>query len=817
MRLLFFDTKARNPNRYISRSIFLAIRRDPRVKEAVWASYANAVDLAQKRRFDALVAFDGEEAANAIVDRLCALIPKRAIWFTEDPYEYYRNIEVAKQFPLVFSNDAGTAKRYPNSAAHLPLAGDKDSNFLPVRMSGHRYDVFFAGSAWPNRLEFLKQLRVHNRDLRMKLILVSNGAIAPHIQKYASDFEFSDGVSIRDFCRIANQSLLTLTLPRAFSTNPLDPTLTSDTPGPRLFETALAGSCQLIDTSLTPHAGSLFERHKHFLPYQSVDDCLGAINQAVATQIDILHMAESAQQFALDHHLYDHRAEKLITALLDLATEPRSPPIQLSRPKVLFIAHNVVDNGFFGGAEIYLDFVRRLASACDVWVLVPDLSLPTRTRYMLFDADRSLRDEFTLDQPVELDHLTHPEFENKFQRLLSEYGFDILHINHLLHYPHSLPHFARAYGAKVVFTMHDYHSICENFNLLGMEHKFCEIYERPAQTCDLCLLRTRGLLPGSQSRRLRFLRESFEKIDLVLTGSRASADIFLKMFPHMREKIAELEPPMSLVPRLSGKTRSNRSRAKNSPLHVAWLGNFTVTKGADTGLAVFEALRGQPFIFHIFGRLDDIDGRFKLALEAAGNSAVVVHGKYDPGQAPPEFENCDVALFLSPFPETYCMALSEAQAFGLVPIVTAIGAPAERVVHGRNGFHVPVYNPNAVVATLEKLLKDPDLVLEMQLRQPFPAGAAPEQFVSRLESIYTELLENRARLLSVAFKRAVALDDLGVYISSPRWITKPPPRSLLMRIDNFIRDPRRLHRARLALGRAVLNLVQTLSRLMKQS
>src|SRR5436853_5445330 len=88
MRLLFLDTKPNNPNRYISRAVFSALRRHPHVTEAVWVTYADALKVGLERPFDALLAFDGEEAGNPIVERLCAAIPRRAIWFTEDPYEF---------------------------------------------------------------------------------------------------------------------------------------------------------------------------------------------------------------------------------------------------------------------------------------------------------------------------------------------------------------------------------------------------------------------------------------------------------------------------------------------------------------------------------------------------------------------------------------------------------------------------------------------------------------------------------------------------------------------------------------------------------
>ena len=73
-------------------------------------------------------------------------------------------------------------------------------------------------------------------------------------------------------------------------------------------------------------------------------------------------------------------------------------------------------------------------------------------------------------------------------------------------------------------------------------------------------------------------------------------------------------------------------------------------------------------------------------------------------ELPAGLSSCQVGLFLSLWPETYCITLSEAQMHGLIPIVTALGAQAERVVDRENGFHVPVNDPGAVLNALRRLL-----------------------------------------------------------------------------------------------------------------
>ena len=71
-----------------------------------------------------LLVYGGEEL-NKIPELILRPYGRRAIWFTEDPYEIKRNKESAALFHVVFSNDTGSLKNY-QSAFHLPLAADLD-------------------------------------------------------------------------------------------------------------------------------------------------------------------------------------------------------------------------------------------------------------------------------------------------------------------------------------------------------------------------------------------------------------------------------------------------------------------------------------------------------------------------------------------------------------------------------------------------------------------------------------------------------------------------------------------------------------------
>ena len=69
------------------------------------------------------------------------------------------------------TNDAKSVARYPVPARHLPFAADLSYGPPSVDPESWRYDVFFCGTGWPNRLRFLAELRARLPEKRFKLVL----------------------------------------------------------------------------------------------------------------------------------------------------------------------------------------------------------------------------------------------------------------------------------------------------------------------------------------------------------------------------------------------------------------------------------------------------------------------------------------------------------------------------------------------------------------------------------------------------------------------------------------------------------------------
>jgi glycosyltransferase involved in cell wall biosynthesis len=763
MRVLFIDTKPFNPNRYIARAVFEALAADPRVAEAVWAEYADAVPLAQATKFDLLFAFDGEEARNPVIDHLLRLIPRSVVWFTEDPYERGVNLPLARKFDLIFTNDGTSAGFYDGRGIHLPLAADPARHRFEIGAAAPRYDIFFAGTAWPNRLKFLRALKQHRPDLRCKFVLVTNDALDPHLGDLRDGFSFTPGVSIRDFCRLANAAKLTLTLPRKFSTSDADPEAASDTPGPRFFEVALAGSCQIVDAETTKAASGLFEEGTHYLGFRTMEECLAQIDAALADDDRRLTIARAAQAHVAENHLYASRVAAILDRAVALPAKPL-PSVE-GKPRMLFVTHNIVQHGRFGGAETYLEAIRQHIGAVESWILVPDTRKPDGRSFLLYDRDLTVRQTIRLARPSHPDLLTHPELEIAFQKLLAEYGFAAVHFNHLLGFVPSLPLVAKAMGARTLYSLHDYYPLCERFNLLGPDGRYCDIENLPEGAWDTSLALIQGVDPDSQARRRRFWRESLSAIDIVLAGSEASARLLHLIYPETEARTRLLLPPINRV--------EPAARSEGGPLKVAHLGNFARHKGADAILDAIARCAGQPVEFHIFGRIDpEYQARLEAHAGPEGGSGVVLHGPFNGGAVPAALAECDIMLFLSTWPETYGITLSEAQAAGLVPIVTHIGAPAERVRDGENGFLVPVGDGKAVADILLSLMADPLMANRGRLdtlraQLPDVPGIDGYGFVSGLEDIYAGLALVPGAKLDT--RRLLSLQEFGQFLDSPFW------------------------------------------------
>ena len=140
---------------------------------------------------------------------------RRAIWFTEDPYEVKRNQVSALLFHQVFTNDSGSLHSY-RLASHLPLAADPALLPTLCRQSPAKL-LFFSGTAWPNRKRLLNTLLDYwpNTDA-FDLHLVANPFVEKQLVQSGlhQSLRFDEPIAISEFGLRASNSLCTLVVGR---------------------------------------------------------------------------------------------------------------------------------------------------------------------------------------------------------------------------------------------------------------------------------------------------------------------------------------------------------------------------------------------------------------------------------------------------------------------------------------------------------------------------------------------------------------------------------------------------------------------------
>lgn len=764
-RILLLDTKKQNPNHYIALGIFNALQQHQDVELVIKADYGNAICRARDNHCNLFFAFDGEEIEPSICTRLRSLCGKSVVWNVEDPYEISINKKNSTLFDLVFTNDKACVEEYGPKGHHLPLAACPNLHHHEVNQNKLRYDLFFAGTAWPNRVSLLKSIEQGIKDIKLKLALPTNEHL-PKINLSLKSSAYNWRTPNVEFARFANRSAVTLSLHRQFTAS--DGRSESGTPGPRLFEVAMAGGFQLVDRDI-PGISDYFVEGEDFAAFSSPEECLDKLKYYLEHSEEREKIAISAQNKVKERHTYLHRVSTILREASKCELVSNESNL-IQKKVVLVVCHNTIKSTPYGGVEIYLDILNRnVSNEFEIYYYVPDQKSPEGQRYLLLDRQYNVVDEvkFLNPLPTTSEHmLSCEQRETAFGALLNKYKVDLVHYQHLIRHVPSLPFISKAYGIPSIFTMHDYFPISHRFNLIDNSGRYRETTFKSLRNMDICLSELDNIEPGSQARRMAFWGGLLETFDVIHTNSMATKNMLTSSYPNLDlNKIVTRGIPFDT----NVDYGSIESAALDSEyLNVLVLGNFTTVKGADTLLRIFNETRNSSIKFHVHGQ---IAPEYESIIDSLKFGHVVFHGEYNNDQLPNILAGKHVSLHLSIWPETYCITLSEAWNSGLVPIVTDLGALGERVTK-EYGFKVKVEDVGGPVEILESLQLDRKLLAQLRsnIKQADLAESATEH-ANWLSKLYQSLLLEGYSSSPDATNNKIDLTTCGIKLNSVFWAT----------------------------------------------
>ena len=361
---------------------------------------------------------------------------------------------------------------------------------------------------------------------------------------------------------------------------------------------------------------------------------------------------------------------------------------------------------------------------------------------------------------------------------------DVVHIHNLLNLSFDVPALARAQGAAVVATLHDFTAVCASGGqrVHRAERHVCHDID-PAR-CARCfsespfaaqmaaarlapgpgsgriLLRlaraVRARLPESAAAaargaaalvgprpaiqdieaRLEAAREAFAALDLAVAPSAAlAADLARFGLPPERTVVADYGfeplPAVARVPRPGG------------VLRVGFVGTLAWHKGAHV---LLEAVRDLPR-----GRVEvRIAGDVRVCPEyvaelrrIADGVPVTFTGRFERGDAAAIYGMLDVLVVPSLWPENSPLVIHEAFMAG-VPVVGArVGGIPELVTENVTGLLFDPSRPATLTTALGRLLDEPGLL--DRLASTSPPVRSMEQDADDWDDRYRSLVADRGR------------------------------------------------------------------------
>jgi glycosyltransferase involved in cell wall biosynthesis len=764
--VLYNTNFTHNPNAYLTLAVQRAAEALFGGDNVVLADNRSLVTLAAAGEHSTLICLDGQRLNRRLIERVRPAFRTTVLWLFEDPFMLDYNQSNADLFDFIFTNDPSCVASYAGKAHYLPLGASRTLHLRPVLADDALdYDIFFAGTMWPNRVRPLRALLKRFPDKRFKLICPTNIYLPPLPRDIAAH-AIQWPISHESFVDFANASRVTLTMFRDYASHGKAGRATA--PGPRLFELGLAGTAQVVEVDAGIAAAN-FPAIDGMACCDSLGGLLTEI-KALLTDPALRQARAAASQRAVNKaHLFENRLQQIASItgaeLRRLPASAAVPDAGVRRPRVLMCTHSTMREPDWGGVEVYQQtLVTALAGRVDVFFWVRRERTCT-----LMHSDGTVLEQFTMPEIGWLDTLTDAREETVFANIIPQYEIDIVHFQHLGHHAASLPIIAKSCGAGTVLSAHDFFLVCSRYNLLDYNSVFCNIGERTVTACDICLQVCESIPPGGQETRRAFMAEVIRSVDVFLFGTAYSEQLSLRIYPELADKRREVLgiPTPGDAP---GTAVTRAPRRPGEKLKVAVVGNFLRSKGADTVLSVIDTVDPSLFEFHLLGKAEQ---QYEDVFRRKNRANIIYHGRYNVGELH-ALAACDVSLHLSIWPETFCIALSEAWQRGVVPIVTGIGALSDRVTHGQNGFVVKVNDAAAVIGYLEMLRADPATLTAMRERITPDLWIGANAYAEAVLGIYRSIVP-RAKLGATALGFDVGQLHLLAHAS---WRELAPPRHI---------------------------------------
>ncbi len=342
--------------------------------------------------------------------------------------------------------------------------------------------------------------------------------------------------------------------------------------------------------------------------------------------------------------------------------------------------------------------------------------------------------------------------DEMFDKILSEFKPDIVHINHLNHLSLGIIEIIYRNHIPIIFTLHDYWLACPRGQFLQINYGIKDFYQlcsgQESRKCAInCYSR---YFTGSSkiieididywtkwvNNRQKIIKDIVEMVDYFIAPSPSLMKRMQNEISISDNKIIYIDYGFDLD-NLNGRKREN-----DNSIVFGYIGTHIIAKGIDYLLKAFSELNGNSKLI-IFGReRQDITNYLKNTYQS---ERIEWKNEYINSEIIDKvFNHVDVIVTPSIWEENSPLVIHEAQQARVPVITTNMGGMADYVKHNVNGL---LFNPrdvNSLREQMQKMIDNPSLIKSLgnkgYIYSKHGNVISLEEHVTIIEKIYQEVL-----------------------------------------------------------------------------
>lgn len=418
------------------------------------------------------------------------------------------------------------------------------------------------------------------------------------------------------------------------------------------------------------------------------------------------------------------------------------------------------------GSEMHCQqLARALAAAGDeVGVFHISNTTPRHPRRLDRGQDGSIATFHCVDDGPygRLADWTNDFLADSFRTAVAEFRPEIVHFHNYLSLGDDLVGLARAGGATVTYTLHDFGLICPNNLLLRADGSLCGKADPDffAACCPTTIRCAGGRKPLIASRlpplyRWRQFAENQRQAvpraalrSLVVLGQAVlgepettaveakrawylertrsifrQVELFIAPSAFLRDRYVQcgLAPDRVVHERYGIRRfpRHPRTAPPDGKLRFGYIGAFHAHKGIDVLLDAFRGL-GDRASLHLHGSSfgSPVSEAHFRRITSEATSGIVVHGRYENERIGELLAGLDAVVVPSVWYENSPLTIQESQIAGVPVLTSGEGGMAELVRDGVDGLHFRLGDAADLRRILERVIGEPERLERMRANAP---------------------------------------------------------------------------------------------------